>query len=294
MSTEITIVLVAVFVAAIITLLFESLRKHLRDSNAKRAFASGLGVVLAAFLVLIIMLPSFMTENLDQSDRSQQGLIAVEKLATEPLPQAESFFVLDNNISSGIAHATMQNVVNESKISKTNLPDEGFDQTIAGADMLALATIIENQSKATDPQQIVDKAQIIENDSKLFGTETASPDSASPLEEISIFLNNWSKAWENTAGQQGDMETFSTFYGQDFSHGNTSRSTWLSDKKNKNSRKNWIKVAFSDLKIVSQQDEKTISASFLQDYSSSNYSQKCLKTCLLKKENDIWKIISVK
>lgn len=293
MGTEITIILGAVFVAAIITLLFESLRKHLRDSNAKRAFVSGLGVVLAVFLILI-MLPSFMTENPDQSDRSLQGLMAVEKLATESLPQAESFFALDNNISNGIAHATMQNVVNESKLSKTNLPDEGFDQTIAGADMLALATIIENQNKATDPQQIVDETQIIENDSKLFGTETASTDSASQLEEVSIFLNNWSKAWENTAGPQGDIETFSTYYGQDFSHGNTSRSAWLSDKKNKNSRKNWIKVAFSDLKIVSQQNEKTISASFLQDYSSSNYTQKCLKTCLLKKENDNWKIISVK
>ena len=292
MSTEITITLVAVFVAAIITLLFESLRKHLKDNNAKRAFASGLGVVLAGFLVLIV-LTNFMDENIDNSDRSLKGIVAEKKLTTEYQPQVESIFASDNNISNGIAHATMQDV-DKSKLFETNLPAGGLNQMIAGVDTVALATNIENQSKVIYPQQIVDEAQIKENDNQLSGIETVSIDSTSLFEEISIFLNNWSMAWENTAGPQGDIEAFSACYGGDFSQGDTSRSAWLSDKKNINSRKNWIKVEFSDLKIESQQNGKTISASFLQDYSSSNYSQKSPKTCLLEKENDKWKIIAVK
>ncbi len=290
MDLDIAVILVvAVLVATVITFLVENVREHLRYNNPNRAFLLGVCSILAVLLVLFL-LSIFMNENPEQTDIPRQISIAVEEPATKDFKRPSASPDLDDETGNSSVNPVVKNIASELKLSQTN--SSGEESSGVGTDMEN--EIIENNNLAVEPQQKLDEDQVPEIRNQLMATETDPLDPASLLQEISVFLQNWSGAWEKSAGPEGDMETFSTFYAQDFKHRNTSRSDWLKDKARKNQRKSWIKVSLSDLKIELQPDGKTIEISFLQDYSSSNYSQKNLKKLLLIKENDNWQIISVK
>jgi hypothetical protein len=111
--------------------------------------------------------------------------------------------------------------------------------------------------------------------------------------EINDFLFNWKTAWENSAGVNGEIETYMSFYSDDF-HGNGfNKNGWKSDKATKNKKKKWIRVDLKNIRISEPLGDQKVLVNFLQDYRSSNFTVLSEKSILLKKESAEWKIIGL-
>lgn len=138
--------------------------------------------------------------------------------------------------------------------------------------------------------------------------EMASPPAPSPPEvvappvpdaaparhsvEIASFLDAWRRAWEGAAGPQGDMEHFGAFYAADFKSATRDRSRWLDDKRRINRRKEWIRVKISEPTIRDAADAPLLTVRFIQEYTSSNFSETTAKTLLLRKNDNNWEIVA--
>lgn len=110
--------------------------------------------------------------------------------------------------------------------------------------------------------------------------------------QVQTFLNEWTTAWEMSAGSGGDISKYIAYYSNDFRSGRLNKNGWASDKSRKNRRKKWIKVEISKVKISSPDKNNEIKVRFSQDYRSSNFSVVSQKTLILKKENNRWTIVS--
>jgi len=113
-------------------------------------------------------------------------------------------------------------------------------------------------------------------------------------DEINEFLMKWRIAWQNTAGEAGDIETYMSFYSNDFVSKGLDKNRWRTDKANKNRKKDWIRVELKNIVIQEPVINNQVELSFIQDYQSSNYSIESDKTLILKKEETGWKIIDVR
>lgn len=113
---------------------------------------------------------------------------------------------------------------------------------------------------------------------------------ADPATDIDTFLVGWEKAWENSAGKQGDIKTYMTFYAASFFSKGFDKNRWEQDKRLKNRRKDWIQIDLKNIQIGPVKDDR-VQVRFLQDYRSSNYSGISYKTLMLKKEPAGWRII---
>jgi len=109
---------------------------------------------------------------------------------------------------------------------------------------------------------------------------------------IYAFLIEWKTSWEKTAGKNGDLEKYISFYSGDFLVNRLDREKWKQDKFQKGRKKDWIEVEISDIKISGPSDDNKVEVRFDQDYRSSNYSVKSKKMLLLKKETTGWKIVN--
>lgn len=115
------------------------------------------------------------------------------------------------------------------------------------------------------------------------------------FDSIHAFISNWKMAWENTAGEINDVETYILFYSEAFSSNRMDKDAWKRDKAIKGSKKQYIRVEISDIKIDGPNKEGLVDVRFSQNYRSSNYSLKSGKRLVLKKEdNDEWRIVSEK
>lgn len=114
----------------------------------------------------------------------------------------------------------------------------------------------------------------------------------SAAEEINLFLTRWKTGWEKSAGKTGDIAAYMSFYADRFVSGKWDKAGWAKDKAAKNRRKDWIKIALSDIRIAGPLAGGDYLAEFTQDYRSSNYSGVSTKTLLLTKEETGWKILS--
>lgn len=109
--------------------------------------------------------------------------------------------------------------------------------------------------------------------------------------KIYAFIISWLRAWEDTAGTKGDMGKYMSHYSDKFTSGNLDKNGWNRDKADKNKRKSWIHITLKNIEIEEFQKGK-IKISFLQEFSSSNYSDKSKKYLVLDKENNEWKILA--
>ena len=69
---------------------------------------------------------------------------------------------------------------------------------------------------------------------------------------------------------------------------------WKQDKKTKGKNKQWIWIKLSDIQIAEIKEDSQVEVRFLQDYQSSNFSEKTRKRLILNKEETGWKIVSEK
>jgi len=110
-------------------------------------------------------------------------------------------------------------------------------------------------------------------------------------DEIYAFIDGWKMAWNNSAGEKGDIETYISFYSDDFNSKGIDKNGWKHDKAIKNRKKRWIRLELNDIRISELTAENRIEVRFLQEYKSSNFSGKSNKMLILSKEKTGWKII---
>lgn len=128
------------------------------------------------------------------------------------------------------------------------------------------------------------------------GTEDKSSDAstaAQDIKEINQFLVDWKSAWQKAAGPTGDPDAYFALYSDSFTAGKLSKDKWQESKKIRNQGKSWIEVWLSDIRVTNNNDG-TYRVTFLQEYSSSNYSDKGNKELLVTKSDSGWQIISEK
>lgn len=111
-------------------------------------------------------------------------------------------------------------------------------------------------------------------------------------DEINVFLLKWISAWQNTAGENGDMEQYVSFYSDFFYATALDRKDWIIDKKKKNNNKTWIQVDLESIEIGKPDAKGAVEIRFLQNYKSSNYSDQSRKQLILIKERGKWKILT--
>jgi len=155
---------------------------------------------------------------------------------------------------------------------------------------------------ATEVQAAVTSGVPIESD---LGTEEAAaatvsePATAATGQEMDIdtsvteFLGAWRTAWENTAGPKGVLGPYRQCYAPQFTHSGMDRAAWMADKGQKNSRKEWIRVRLSDIRVAAPAKDDTVLVTFFQNYASSNYTEASEKTLLLKKSGNSWQILGI-
>ena len=110
-------------------------------------------------------------------------------------------------------------------------------------------------------------------------------------DEIYAFIDGWKMAWNNSVGEKGDIETYISFYSDDFNSKGIDKNGWKRDKAIKNRKKRWIRLELNDIRISELTAENRIEVRFLQEYKSSNFSGKSNKMLILSKEKTGWKII---
>ena len=120
--------------------------------------------------------------------------------------------------------------------------------------------------------------------------ESPKETGAAQFNKIYTFIVEWKTAWEKTAGENGDLEKYISFYAKDFQENGLDRDGWRQDKAAKGRKKSWIRVEISDIKISAASEESRIEVRFSQNYQSSNYSGKSEKMLILVKEGKEWKI----
>jgi len=113
-------------------------------------------------------------------------------------------------------------------------------------------------------------------------------------DEIKEFLMGWETAWQNTAGAKGDIETYMSFYSDHFISDGLDKNGWRNDKALKSRRKDWIQIELKEIDIPETVINGRIEVSFMQVYTSSNFSDESAKTVVLQKEDTGWKIINIK
>jgi len=150
-------------------------------------------------------------------------------------------------------------------------------------DMDAFYASVEVKDKASLPKKSPEKEPMVTKKKEI-----------SLADEVYVFLMNWKTAWEKTAGANGDIESYMSFYASDFSAKGLDKSGWRQDKAQKNKRKSWIRIGLKNINIVRRVGNNGVEVSFLQDFQSSNYSVVSDKTLILKKGESGWKIFGIK
>ena len=152
------------------------------------------------------------------------------------------------------------------------------------------------------PEQIVDPEESLETNivtEKPVPITPEVPDQAlAPVEsfeqieeEVLAFIEGWKVAWQNSAGEIGDMDAYLNNYAEDFTADNIPKEKWQQKKWKNNRKKQWITVQLSDVQVEKIDDNfKQVKVSFKQEYKSSNYSDVSRKVFILKQEENRWLI----
>ena len=109
------------------------------------------------------------------------------------------------------------------------------------------------------------------------------------VETIKAFVEQWRRHWENKA-----LDEFMKCYAADFKAKDVDRKEWKELKRVFNQKYKNIKVNIinAEINIKERGDESEVS--FIQHYQSDIYSDRGLKTLILKREEGEWQIVSEK
>lgn len=107
------------------------------------------------------------------------------------------------------------------------------------------------------------------------------------VEKIKSFIERWRTCWENK-----ETEEYLRCYSDGFEVGGMDKRAWGKHKRLLSERYKTIKVIVINAEIDIKEEGKDAEVSFLQHYRSDRYSDKGLKTLLLRKEAGAWYIVS--
>jgi ketosteroid isomerase-like protein len=105
------------------------------------------------------------------------------------------------------------------------------------------------------------------------------------LQEIQKTIAAWAAAW---SGQ--DVKAYLAFYAPAFKTPNgASRENWETERKERLSRPQWIRVSYENLQITLDGNRAT--AHFLQHYRASSFKESSDKTLVLTRSDNAWLIL---
>lgn len=142
-------------------------------------------------------------------------------------------------------------------------------------------------------EQVTDNSlpTTLESRPEQIPVEKEDKDEAAELyDRIYTLISKWKVAWEKTAGENGDIEEYISFYSDNFQVNKVNKDQWKRDKERKGRNKRWISVGMSDIKINGPSDENKVEVRFNQDYRSSDFSAKSGKLLVFEKDEEGWKI----
>ena len=114
-----------------------------------------------------------------------------------------------------------------------------------------------------------------------------SPATQALRSRLSDQLEGWRRDWESR-----NTDTYLQHYARTFASGGTDLAEWSSQKRRVNAGKEWIKVRLSDVSMFLYPGRDDLAVvSFLQDYGSSNLSNKMRKRQYWIKQGEGWKIL---
>jgi len=109
--------------------------------------------------------------------------------------------------------------------------------------------------------------------------------------EVVDFIEDWKISWQNSAGEMGDIETYLANYTDDFISDGVPKETWQQKKRKNNRKKQWIDIQLSNVVVEKiAENSNQIKVSFMQEYNSSNYSDKSQKVLILRSVDLNWLI----
>jgi hypothetical protein len=109
--------------------------------------------------------------------------------------------------------------------------------------------------------------------------------------EVVAFIEGWKIAWQNSSGKIGDMETYLANYTEDFISDGVPKERWQQKKRKNNIKKQWISIQLSDVLVEKiAENNNQVKVSFMQEYNSSNYSDKSRKVLILSRADSNWLI----
>ena len=108
--------------------------------------------------------------------------------------------------------------------------------------------------------------------------------SISRTKQINKKLASWVRAWEI-----GDVTSYLSFYSKKFRNSNNKHIEWLDARQNALESKKNLTINIKNLKIT--ENEETVEANFIQEFSSDKYSDVGIKELVWIKTEGSWKIL---
>jgi murein L,D-transpeptidase YafK len=106
-------------------------------------------------------------------------------------------------------------------------------------------------------------------------------------EEVTSLFNQWANDWQSL-----NTENYLSHYSRDFNNGKKDFSHWVKHKRRVAQHKSYVTVETSDVSLLMHPNEDVMVATFLQNYTSDNYSSEAWKRQYWRKEKDgQWRII---
>ncbi|MDY6825018.1 MAG: L,D-transpeptidase family protein [Thermodesulfobacteriota bacterium] len=121
-------------------------------------------------------------------------------------------------------------------------------------------------------------------DNPLVASSRRFKNSIMAEQEIKDLLDKWVRAWEAM-----NMDAYGECYSRGFVFKGMNRQKWLAYKRNLNRQYDYIRVELTDLRFVEQSRRRSV-VTFIQHYTSDQYSDTGLKTLVLRQEDGQWVI----
>lgn len=157
------------------------------------------------------------------------------------------------------------------------IKEEEQDKSVLKPDKVSLkeASVVETKTE---------KPPVMENPAGEIGPDL--------FDSADDFIMEWKNAWERSAGSNGDMDRYMSFYSEKFQTEEFNKKTWRIDKETKNRKKIWINITISKLDISGPTRDDHLEVKFNMNYKSSNFSGYSKKVLYLVKEGDFLRIIN--
>lgn len=116
----------------------------------------------------------------------------------------------------------------------------------------------------------------------------STPDEIDALKtDLASAVERWRRDWESR-----NSDVYLRHYAKSFSAGGANLAQWSAQKRQVNSAKTWITVQLSDMSLLLYPGKQELAvATFEQDYSSSNLSNRMMKRQYWIKEDGKWRIV---